>query len=102
MHVKKKCKEIDINILNMPLSLKLCGYVSVLEFIIKNTKAFISNNKITLDCLFALTCDICGLRLISFRLMVSDLRLFSSWHRSTPSRRVWAKSKTCAESAVTR
>lgn len=52
--------------------------------------------------LSALTCDICGLRLISFRLMVSGLRLFSSWHRSTPSRRVWAKSKTCAESAVTR
>lgn len=48
------------------------------------------------------TCDICGLRLISFRLMVCGLRLFSSWHSSTPSRRVCAKSNTCAVSAVTR
>lgn len=48
------------------------------------------------------TWDICGLRLISFRLMVWGLRLFSSWHSSTPSRRVCAKSNTCAASAVTR
>lgn len=48
------------------------------------------------------TCDICGLRLISFRLMVRGLRLLSSWHSSTPSRRVCARSNTCAVSAVTR
>lgn len=34
--------------------------------------------------------------------MVWGLRLFSSWHSSTPSRRVCAKSNTCAVSAVTR
>lgn len=49
-----------------------------------------------------LTCDICGRRLISFRLMVWGLRLLSRWHRRTPSRRVWAKSNTWAESHVTR
>lgn len=48
------------------------------------------------------TCDICGLRLISFRLMVLGFRLFSSWQSSTPSRRVCARSNTCALSAVTR
>lgn len=34
--------------------------------------------------------------------MVWGLRLFSSWHSSTPSLRVCAKSNTCAVSAVTR
>lgn len=48
------------------------------------------------------TCDICGRRLISFRLMLCARRLLSSWHSSTPSRSVCARSKTCADSHVTR
>lgn len=49
-----------------------------------------------------LTCDICGRRLISFRLMVWGRRLLSRWQRRTPSRSVCAKSNTCADSHVTR
>lgn len=48
------------------------------------------------------TCDIWGLRLISFKLMVWGRRLFRSWHSSTPSRKVCARSNTCALSATTR
>lgn len=51
---------------------------------------------------FVFTWDICGLRLISFRLMVCGFKLLSSWQSSTPSRSVWAKSNTWALSAVTR
>lgn len=49
-----------------------------------------------------LTWDICGRKLISLRLMEWLRRLLSSWHSSTPSRSVCARSKTWAVSQVTR
>lgn len=48
------------------------------------------------------TCDICGRKLISFRLIVCGRRLLSRWQSRTPSRRVCARSNTCADSHVTR
>lgn len=49
-----------------------------------------------------LTCDIWGLKLISFRSTDPGDRLCNIWHRSTPSRRACAKSKTTAEGHTTR
>lgn len=49
-----------------------------------------------------LTCDIWGLKLISFRSTDPGERLCNIWHRSTPSRRACAKSKTAAEGHTTR
>lgn len=49
-----------------------------------------------------LTCDIWGLKLISFRSTDPGDRLCNIWHRSTPSRRACAKSKTAAEGHTTR
>lgn len=52
--------------------------------------------------LHGLTCDICGLKLISFRSTDPGERLCNIWHKSTPSRRACAKSKTAAEGHTTR
>lgn len=49
-----------------------------------------------------LTCDIWGLKLISFRSTDPGERLCNIWHRSTPSLRACAKSKTAAEGQTTR
>lgn len=49
-----------------------------------------------------LTCDIWGLKLISFRSTDPGERLCNIWHRSTPSRSACAKSKTAAEGHTTR
>lgn len=49
-----------------------------------------------------LTCDIWGLKLISFRSTDPGERLCNIWHRSTPSRRACARSKTAAEGHTTR
>lgn len=48
------------------------------------------------------TCDIWGLKLISFRSTDPGERLCNIWHRSTPSRSAWAKSNTTAEGHTTR
>ena len=49
-----------------------------------------------------LTCDIWGLKLISFRSTDPGERLCNIWHRSTPSLRACARSKTAAEGHTTR
>lgn len=52
--------------------------------------------------LHRLTCDIWGLKLISFRSTDPGERLCNIWHRSTPSRSACAKSNTTAEGHTTR
>lgn len=50
----------------------------------------------------SLTCDIWGLKLISFRSTDPGERLCNIWHRRTPSLRAWAKSNTAEEGHTTR
>lgn len=47
------------------------------------------------------TCDIWGLKLICFRSTDPGDRLCNIWHKSTPSRSAWARSKTTAEGQTT-